>query len=111
MHAKQYRQRCGISEESQTWWNEYFIYLQDFASAPPAHVWPLSQLVDRAQCPVSIPSLSKTPVVVDESKLPSHLRALYEKVHGNHPQVHLFLVDSLLLRCTLIDLTWKQLFG
>lgn len=48
-HAKQYRQKCGISEAAQKWWNDFLLDIKTnnshvFRSVVPE--WPLQAIID-----------------------------------------------------------------
>ena len=90
-HAKQYRQKCGISEAAQQWWNDYLPQLQHKCSGHQQdHMWPLQDLIDsvkRRLPPPEAEIATHSDLEVDESLLPSHLQALYRKENGPHPEV------------------------
>ena len=52
IHAKQCRQRCGISEEAQRWWLDYLDSLKNSNSeshSESATKWPLTELIERTK--------------------------------------------------------------
>lgn len=62
-HAKQYRQRCGISEEAQRWWLDYLDSLKNFNSeshSESAMKWPLAELIEQTKAKDSELALSLT---------------------------------------------------
>ena len=90
-HAKQYRQKCGISETAQQWWNDYLPKLQQKCSDHQDAIWPLQDLIDcaRRSSTSTLPSPveERASIEVDVPLLPSHLQALYRKENGPHPEV------------------------
>ena len=89
-HAKQYRLKCGISEEAQRWWIKYLQDLQTIVSKYPNQTppqWPIQHLVGMAQHKDKDPRASSTGDSIDISELPDHVMALHQKEVGQHPQV------------------------
>jgi hypothetical protein len=60
-HAKQYRQRCGISEQAQMWWLDYLDTLKSQTSEShleSATKWPLMELTELTKDQDSQPTLT-----------------------------------------------------
>ena len=90
-HAKQYRQKCGISEEAQTWWNNFLPELKDTCTnylTQQLPEWPVPEITnavihaERLQPPLG-------------AEIPKHISDLSARETGPLPRVQKYILHTL----------------
>lgn len=82
-HAKQYRQKCGISEEAQTWWNNFLPELKDTCTnynMQQLPEWPIPEITNAVAHAERLQPPS-------EPEIPEHISELSARETGPLPRV------------------------
>ena len=91
-HAEKYRNKCGISEASQKWWNEHLVDLENHTASYNADLdeqpkWPLQEIIDAKK---SAPPTSQE-ITHTSNSYPGHLMDLDTRPF---PQVREMLIAN-----------------